>query len=487
MNQKQPNRYPGVQPFQKEQSHLFFGRDEEIETLYNLILLEKLVVLFGKSGYGKSSILNAGVLPKLDEENKKSKRKYIPVRIRFNAWSETSDSLISKFEFHLISALQENDNVGHAVLTGDNRIPTTLWSLLKFSKPSPDTIFILIFDQFEEFFTYPEDQQQTFKRQLAELLYADIPIYLKQNEEKHSLDELSFLRQKIDVKTIFAIRSDRMSDLDRLKDKLPMILHKRCELRALNKVQAKDALVEPARKNGDFISPNFEWSEGALDRILYEFSHDKQGREVGVEAFLLQVLAQNIESQVVQGKIIDRAGSGQIVVFPEDLPIDLSNIYSEYYQNKIAELPLEQQLPARKLIEDGLTFSYGDGDFRRVSVDADVLMQQYGADIRLLKLLENTFLLRREVNTTGGWNYELSHDTLLKAVIEGQRERRIDEAMEFRIKEMAAEAEKLAKEQEEIENLVRPPLLFVGIVSVIMLIICFSLLFLFYQFLENPL
>jgi Novel STAND NTPase 1 len=44
------NRYPGVQPFRANQRHLFFGREEDIENLYDFILLEKLVVLFGKSG-----------------------------------------------------------------------------------------------------------------------------------------------------------------------------------------------------------------------------------------------------------------------------------------------------------------------------------------------------------------------------------------------------------------------------------------------------
>ena len=62
-------RYPGVQPFKTEQADLFFGRDDDRERLLNLLLLEKLLVLFGKSGYGKSSLLNAGIIPDLDDEN----------------------------------------------------------------------------------------------------------------------------------------------------------------------------------------------------------------------------------------------------------------------------------------------------------------------------------------------------------------------------------------------------------------------------------
>ncbi len=450
MSQKHNHRYPGVQPFSKGQAHLFFGRDEDTERLFDLVLLEKLVVLFGKSGYGKSSLLNAGVLPLLDQETAKGKRKYLPVIIRFNAYGGGSDTLFTRINFYLMRATNTTStkNLPH--------LPLNIWSDLKSLNLGKDTTVLFIFDQFEEFFTYPEEQQQDFKRQIAELLYADIPLYVKQYETQqakgasdysHTPEELAYYREKMDVKTVFSIRADRMSDLDRLKDKLPAILHKRIELRALSTMQAREALVEPARKLGDFASQAFDWSEKALSRILDEFSHDKQGREVGVEAFLLQVLAQNIESQVMRGEIADRNGDGTPDVSPEDLPADLSNIFSEYYQNKINELPKNQRLIARLLIEDGLVFASPEGDARRLSMDADVLMQQSGADRDLLKALEDTFLLRREVNTTGGWNYELSHDTLLKPVLFWRDERRGAEQMEAE----RIEAEKALLRAQEAE------------------------------------
>ena len=58
-------RYPGVKPFATTEQELFFGRDRDIEDLWNLLWLSKLVVLFGKSGYGKSSLINAGILPEI--------------------------------------------------------------------------------------------------------------------------------------------------------------------------------------------------------------------------------------------------------------------------------------------------------------------------------------------------------------------------------------------------------------------------------------
>ena len=41
-----------------------YGRDEEIQTLYSRIIYNMQTVVYGKSGIGKSSIINAGIIPR---------------------------------------------------------------------------------------------------------------------------------------------------------------------------------------------------------------------------------------------------------------------------------------------------------------------------------------------------------------------------------------------------------------------------------------
>lgn len=50
-------RYPGTYSFSSDQRHLFFGRDEDMADLARLVELEKVSVLYGKSGMGKTSLL----------------------------------------------------------------------------------------------------------------------------------------------------------------------------------------------------------------------------------------------------------------------------------------------------------------------------------------------------------------------------------------------------------------------------------------------
>ena len=145
----------------------------------------------------------------MDQENAKGKRKYIPVRIRFNTWLGGTESLHWRFMFFLFQAIEQATGLNQEVLHKrfDNRFvrikddpwssknrgdaPPTLWMLLKYARLESNYTFLFIFDQFEEFFTYPEVQQQEFKRQLAEVLYADVPTYVKQNEDKHTPEEIT--------------------------------------------------------------------------------------------------------------------------------------------------------------------------------------------------------------------------------------------------------------------------------------------------------
>ena len=61
-------RYPGVSPFTRDQRNIFFGRSEDIKKLKKLILLRNQVLLYSKSGIGKTSLLDSGVIPLLSDK-----------------------------------------------------------------------------------------------------------------------------------------------------------------------------------------------------------------------------------------------------------------------------------------------------------------------------------------------------------------------------------------------------------------------------------
>ena len=60
--------YPGMVAFTRQQSSLFFGRSEEIDWLLLHLRKQRFALVLGPSGSGKSSLIYAGLLPRLPSE-----------------------------------------------------------------------------------------------------------------------------------------------------------------------------------------------------------------------------------------------------------------------------------------------------------------------------------------------------------------------------------------------------------------------------------
>ncbi len=446
-------RYPGVKPFETLDAGQYFGRQREIQDLYDLILLEKLVVLFGKSGYGKSSLLNAGIIPKLTDANEPAHRRFTPVVIKFASYTtRTAHSPVSAVQDHLLRQF------GKPVRPKQWPFPfatDSLWLLFKqYTNANPGRHVVLIFDQFEEFFTYPLEQQVQFSEQLAELLYTEVPQTIRDNWETLSDPEKEFLAEDIHVHTVLAIREDRLSWLNSLKGDLPAILNKRFELKGLTDEQAKEAIVKPALlpQGNDFSCHAFQYSPEALEFLLAELKksgtdiYDHHHRQRGIEAFLLQICCESIERRLIErAKKKDR----DELVSREDLP-RFDRIYEEYYNNKINEIPEIQRATAKRLIEDELIgFNEATGVTFRLNADGRKLLTHEGVDEALLKKLVDCFLLRTEPNTTGGFNYEISHDTLLMPVLKAKEIRLAEERRELEAGEKLKREKEIAEERKK--------------------------------------
>lgn len=414
-----------------EEEGIFFGRGQAIRDLSKFVLIEKLVVLYGRSGLGKSSLLNAGVIPRLKRESD-----YRPLSIRFGAWTEGKSSPLQA----TLARLVEKTSESYLRRLYQEEAPN-LWNAFKAAQSTlKDGKYILFFDQFEELFTYPEDQILEFKQQLAELLYKDIPQRYREGLEAHpdalSEAERNHLFAYLDVKAVFAIRSDRMSLLDQLSDVLPAILHKRYELKALNRQQAETAILNPAYSRlAAFSSEPFDYEDETLDLIL---DHLSKGGKAEIESFQLQIICQYAE------RISMRQGLKQIA--PHDLG-ELEQVFKNYYDDQIASLgDAEAQLAARRLIEDGLIFEEAE---RRLTLFEGQILSQYKISSELLRKLVDSHLLRAEPDPRGGFSYELSHDTLVAPILVARR-RRVE--VEEREAERQAAAARLAAEQVKLEE-----------------------------------
>src|SRR5690348_11414649 len=74
--------FPGLSSYEEKNKSQFGGRDAEIKELFRLVESNKLTIVFGKSGIGKTSLIKAGVIPELQ------KNFYFPVYIRIDFSAE---------------------------------------------------------------------------------------------------------------------------------------------------------------------------------------------------------------------------------------------------------------------------------------------------------------------------------------------------------------------------------------------------------------
>lgn len=443
-------RYPGVRPFEANERELFFGREREVQDLDVLITLQKIVVLFGKSGYGKSSLINAGLIPKLKLELKSDDQPLIPIVVRFGNYIpgvslSPIDTLISKVN-ETVPVTSSGDFL-NTIFSNNN-----LWYQFKRRQSILYKRFLLVFDQFEEFFSYPASQQEVFSAQLSDLLFVNAPQSVRQLYPSLDREHRRFLADNLEVKALFAIRSDRINLLHGLGSFLPSILDKksRFELKALTAKQAVDAVRSPATKGGYFESPSFEFSEEALEKIVEKLSEKKWDADnKEIEAFQLQILCEFLEGEVIAGRIPKNR------IMAQHFENKIDAIYEGYYQRLLDRLNPNIVEAAQKLIEESLIFEDDQtGESRRLSVDADVLVQRFsssGISHGALSQLESAFLLRREANSFGGFSYEVSHDTLLGAILAKKKERRDKEARELAI---AKEQQRRANERKQRKRLI---------------------------------
>ena len=67
MNRRQLQPYPGLRPFERSESKIFFGRQKQVDDLLQRLKQEKFLAVLGASGSGKSSLVKAGLLPGLEK------------------------------------------------------------------------------------------------------------------------------------------------------------------------------------------------------------------------------------------------------------------------------------------------------------------------------------------------------------------------------------------------------------------------------------
>ncbi|HRI58234.1 MAG TPA: hypothetical protein PK228_00855, partial [Saprospiraceae bacterium] len=468
-----PRRYPGLKPFDRAQSAVFYGRREDAVRLSNLILQQRLSVLFAKSGIGKTSILQAGVAPSLEQQN------YAPLFIRLD---KTDAPLVDTVG----EILTKSDIVGGRDATGERPGEhETLWERMKrleFDIDGLPATPVLVFDQFEEVFTlgHSESSRRRFLAELADLANSAMPDVIRtsllqrfqEGDATMTPEIMRWWESQPELRIVISIRSDFLHLLDEISPLIPGILHNRYQLQPLNRKQAEEAIALPAdAAGGPYASARFRYRADALDQII-DFLAGREEQDVQqavddlpllkkqdeIESFNLQILCQYVEE-----KIIDHIKPEGFEVTPDFYGAQqgLESEIRDFYQKQLQTLPdvyarktgkrldnpAVMTASVQRLIEESLVTP----NDRRCSMVDDYLIAAYpGVTHEFLDVLVDSRLLRKE-NRLNDFYYEISHDTLLPAVVESRNKRRRQEKAEQERLEYEQKLAEEAKRREAVE------------------------------------
>ncbi len=423
------NPWPGLESYTESTRQLFFGRENETDELFRLVHHETLTVLFGQSGLGKSSLIQAGLFPLLREAD------HLPLYLRLDHSTVglpigDSPTLADQVRAALSAACASAKadapgfRVGETLWEYFHRKDVDLWSA-KNRLLTP----VLAFDQFEEIFTLGRadaarsERSQAFLYELACLVENRPPAAVKEKFDRGELDPARFTFQKPSCHVILSLREDFLPDLEALKQDMPALIHNRLRLKRLNGTQALEIVTKPA--------PHL-LADGVPAKIV-EFVAGARGgsaerlAELDVEPALLSVICRELNER--------RRALGQTQITADLVSGNRREILNDFYERSVADLPA----PMRGFVEDRLLTKSGFRD----NLALETALEEPGVTQPLIDTLVSRRLLRLE-DRAGIQRVELTHDVLAEVIRASRDARQQRLALEA-----ADRRERLAREEAE--------------------------------------
>ncbi|MBL8340937.1 MAG: hypothetical protein JNL30_05655 [Rubrivivax sp.] len=307
--------WPGLAAYDERASDFFKGREDEAQTLARLVQASNLVVLYGRSGLGKSSLLQAGLFPLL------RKARMLPVGLRVDHGAGAPDVL------EQIARRLAEEAAQHALQLTPRREGESLWRWLHrsdFELATRDNwplqpVFVL--DQFEEVFAHHERSGERVRATLAALAdLADNRISHEVAGDREAARGLELARHN--YRMLFSFREDYLPEIRVWERTLPALLRHYLRLEPMSAARA-EAAVQAA---GTAVLA--EGAAGAIVRFVGNLGAAGRAGRDDIEPVLLSLTCTRLNlrrgSQRIDARLVDAAGP---------------NILQDFYAEALAGMP----------------------------------------------------------------------------------------------------------------------------------------------------
>ncbi len=238
------NPYPGLRPFSSTESNHFFGREKQSGIIIEKIIQNRFVALIGASGAGKTSLINAGIIPEITKHRPYagSSWKIIttrpgnsPVENLSSALAESANKNRGRGEEKI-----QPDSIAAQLHGGPQGLSDSLQEIQKGKKES----ILLIIDNFEDLCIQSEKK--------------DKKPYTGKCEEFIRLLTEARNNRKIPVHILVSIRSGFLEQCYQIIPLGHLIEESHYKLPQLTSEELKKVIHLPAAKWGTEIEPGLE-------------------------------------------------------------------------------------------------------------------------------------------------------------------------------------------------------------------------------------
>lgn len=372
---------PYIGPMPLDETDPIFGRDAEIEELRDRLIADRVVLLYSPSGAGKTSLIEAGLRPRLAD------RFDVLPTARVSVPYEGSNRYVTSV-LHCWAARAELKP------RADDTLLSCLSRLEDHNPGGRTRRLLIVLDQFEEIFTLDSTDtgaKQVFFTQLGELLD----------------------RSGSPVWALVAMREEYFSWLDAYRDLVPTHLMNTMRIDLLSRDQALEALRGPALEAG------VDFREDAARQLVKDLAQVRTRDAAGqvslregrfVEPVQLQVVGLSLW-QACFGQDGPAAGGGAITleqVRRLDTGAALASYCNTVFDTAAATRP--RQRVVRDWVESRLITATNMR--AQATLDAGSRSAPTAAE---LDLLQQYHLVRAQSRQDAQW-LELAHDRLIEPV-----------------------------------------------------------------------
>jgi len=411
--------YRGLEPYTEEYQDYFVGRERDKKVIISNLYGMPLTIFYGVSGVGKSSVLLAGVAPKLRETENLAV-------VVFRDWQ--GDDFARALKNTILDAVNQRK------VKEINPDPTDrLDQFLRKCNEAVNSPVFLILDQFEEYLLNhpPSKAEDGFDAQFARAVN----------------------RRDLGVHILLAVREEELSKLDRFRGRIPNYLGNLLRLSPLDRATAIQAIRQPLIVYNGRVAEDrrMEIEESLVEKIIEKARQqplDASGggqspaqppEELPIETPVLQLLLKRLWEEE------RNSGSHRLRLstFEEKLG-GAEHIIGDYLEEVLnTQLDEAQRETAAQVLRflvtpSGTKTAHEPGDLAEW---AKLEVDQVRSVLDALSLRPNTRILRKVSVPGQADRYEISHDVLAQAILRWVREREKEKAKQQAAQEAARRLE----------------------------------------------